>query len=123
MRTTVRYRHTEPVIAWAERRRSPQTDTLGGLSGGPALNAKGEIVGVTVASSKRRGRVMTTAPSSLETMLSMARVQPAGIPSAGLNAGPRNGNFIEYGTALRRQLTVAQVICRVGSGRRRPRRS
>ena len=46
MRTTGRYRHTEPVIAWAELRRVPLTESLGGISGGPALNANGEIVGV-----------------------------------------------------------------------------
>lgn len=119
MRSTGRYRHTEPVVAWAERRRAPSTDTLGGISGGPALNASGEIVGVTVASSKRRGRIFTTAPLSLERMLDLAGVQPAGTPSAGLNTSPDGGNFIDYGTALRRQLTVAQVICRVEeSGRR-----
>ncbi len=122
MRTTGRYRHTEPVVAWAEGRRVPATDTLGGLSGGPALNEAGEVVGVTVASSHRRGRVMTTAPISLESMLSIAGIQPAGIPSAGLNTAPRTSNFVDYGTALRRQLTVAQVICRVGEQRRRTRR-
>lgn len=121
MRTVGRYRHTEPVVAWAERSRYPETDTLGGISGGPALNAKGEIVGVTVASSKRRGRIMTTAPVSMESMLSLAGVRAAGTPSAGLNTGPSDGNFVDYGNALRRQLTVAQVICRVGDSSRRPR--
>ncbi len=123
MRTTGRYRHTEPVVAWAERRRVPSTETLGGISGGPALNANGEIVGVTVASSKRRGRIFTTAPLSLDRMLDLADVRPSGLPSAGLNTGPSDGNFTDYGTALRRQLTVAQVICRVeGGGRGRGRR-
>ena len=123
MRTTGRYRHTEPVVAWAERRRVPSTDSLGGISGGPALNANGEIVGVTVASSKRRGRVFTTAPISMDQLLSQANVKPAGRPSAGLNTGPADSNFIDYGSALRRQLTVAQVICRVeGGGRKRGRR-
>lgn len=122
MRSTGRYRHTEPVVAWAEQSRSPETDTLGGLSGGPVLNEKGEIVGVTVAASKRRGRVMTTARISLDSMLALAAVRPAGHASAGLNVEPANNNFIDYGTALRRQLTVAQVICRVENGTRRLRR-
>lgn len=122
MRTTGRYRHTEPVVAWAENRRVPATDTLGGISGGPALNAAGEIVGVTVASSRRRGRVFTTAPLSLDSMLSLGKVTPKGRPSAGLNVAPDTGNFVDYGTALRRQLTVAQVVCRVeGGGRPRSR--
>ena len=123
MRTTGRYRHTEPVIAWAELRRVPLTESLGGISGGPALNANGEIVGVTVASSKRRGRVYTTAPISMDQLLSQAKIEPNGLPSAGLNTSPADSNFIDYGIALRRQLTVAQVICRIeGNSRRRGRR-
>jgi S1-C subfamily serine protease len=122
MRTTGRYRQTEPVIAWAERRRVPVTEQLGGISGGPAINAAGEIIGVTVAASQRRGRVYTTAPATLDAMLKMAGVQAQGSPSAQLDTqGPKSGNFIEYGTALRRQLTVAQVVCRVRKNSRRRR--
>ena len=121
MRTTGRYRQTEPVIAWAERRRVPGTEQLGGISGGPAINAAGEIIGVTVATSRRRGRVYTTAPATLAAMLQMAGIQAQGSSSARLDTGgPKSGNFVEYGTALRRQLTVVQVVCRVKkSGRRR----
>jgi|AP95_1055475.scaffolds.fasta_scaffold34956_1 S1-C subfamily serine protease len=121
MRTTGRYRQTEPVIAWAERRRVPGTEQLGGISGGPAINAAGEIIGVTVAASQRRGRVYTTAPATLAAMLQMAGIQAQGSPSARLNTeGPKSSNFVQYGTALRRQLTVARVVCRVKkSGRRR----
>ncbi|PPR62077.1 MAG: hypothetical protein CFH10_00949, partial [Alphaproteobacteria bacterium MarineAlpha4_Bin2] len=36
MRTIGRYRQSEPVVAWVERARSPRTQSLGGLSGGPA---------------------------------------------------------------------------------------
>lgn len=122
MRSVGRYRHTEPVVAWAEKHRVPDTESLGGISGGPAVNAQGEIVGVTVASSKRRGRVMTTAPVSLQEMLAIAEVRPEGEPAAGLNTGPHDGNFVDYGTALRGQLTVAQVICRVDGETRAPRR-
>ena len=123
MRTTGRYRHTEPVIAWAELRRVPMTESLGGISGGPVINANGKIVGVTVASSKRRGRVYTTAPISMDQLFSQAKIKPNGLPSAGLNTSPADSNFIDYGTALRRQLTVAQVICRIeGKSRQRGRR-
>ena len=118
MRTTGRYRHTEPVIAWAELRRVPLTESLGGISGGPAINANGKIVGVTVASSKRRGRVYTTAPISMDQLFSQAKIKPNGLPSAGLNTSLADSNFIDYGTALRRQLTVAQVICRIKGNRR-----
>ena len=124
MRTVGRYRHSEPVIAWVERERIPMTKALGGLSGGPALNGAGEIIGATVAASMRRGRVFTTAPATLTAMLDRAQTRPAGRPSAGLSAaGPTEANFVRYGGGLRRQLTVAQVLCFVEeSNSRRPRR-
>ena len=59
----------------------------------------------------------------MDGSLSLAKVEAAGIPSAGLNTAPGDSNFIDYGAALRQQLTVAQVICRVeGGGRKRGRR-
>lgn len=122
MKTVGRYRQTEPVVAWVERARHPATESLGGLSGGPALNAAGEIIGVTVAASKRRGRVFTTAPVTMEAMLSLAEVQPEGRPSGGLTAqGPSEADYVRYGDLLRSDLTVAKVLCLVdGPSRRRP---
>ena len=113
-RSVGRYRITEPAIAWAETARVPDTDRLGGISGGPAINSRGQIIGVTFAGSKRRGRIFTTAPLSMDHLLSAANISPNGRPSAGLDLGvPTAENFVAYGEALRRQLTVAQVICRV----------
>lgn len=121
MRSVGRYNQIEPVVAWVERARVPETTTLGGLSGSPAINAKGEVVGVTVASSKRRGRVFTTAPVTMETMLTQAGVRPEGAPSAGLaEGGPTDVNFIRYGSALRDRLSVAKVVCLVDRQQRRP---
>lgn len=124
MRTVGRYRQTEPVVAWVERARHPRTKSLGGISGGPALNAAGEIIGVTVAASKRRGRVFTTAPVTMDAMLSMAKVRPDGQPSGGLTAvGPNDKDYVRYGETLRAKLTVAKVLCLVdGASRRRPAR-
>ena len=121
MRTVGRYRHVEPVVAWVERARHPQTDSLGGLSGGPAINAAGEIIGVTVAASKRRGRVFTTAPVTMDAMLALAEVQPEGRPSGGhVATGPNDQDYVRYGTVLRDELTVAKVLCLVdGPSRRR----
>lgn len=119
MRTVGRYRHTEPVVAWVERARHPHTESLGGLSGGPAFNAAGEIIGVTVAASKRRGRVFTTAPATMEDMLSRANVQPLGAPSGGLRIRPSDGEYIQYGEKLRGELIVAKVLCLVDRQSRR----
>lgn len=120
MQTVGRYRQTEPVIAWVERARVPETGTLGGLSGGPAIDEQGEVVGVTVASSKRRGRVFTTAPATMDAMLARAGLQPRGSPSAGLGTGPTDATFVQYGSALRERMSVAKVVCLVDRPDRRP---
>lgn len=112
MRVIGRYRTEEPVVAWAETRRIPDTEGhLGGISGGPAVDSQGRIVGVTVAGSKRRGRVYTTAPVAMREALARARLsaQTARGPVMSVNAG----DFNSVGRRLRRSLTVAQVYCRV----------
>ena len=114
MRTVGRYSQIEPVVAWVERHRHPRTQSLGGLSGGPALNEAGEIIGVTVAASKRRGRVFTTAPVTMDDMLAMANVRPEGKPSGGVTRqGPGDLGYVNYGEKLRDKLVVAKVLCLV----------
>jgi S1-C subfamily serine protease len=55
-----------PVLTWAEVRRFPDSlDSLGGISGGPMLDADGHVVGIAVATSVRRGRDHTVAPEIL----------------------------------------------------------
>lgn len=102
--------NVEPVIAWSEIRRAPDRGgSLGGLSGGPALDGNGRIVGVVSSESARRGRVMTAAPVSIREVLGLAGITPAS------NAGPRPtpDSFPAIGEELRRSLTVAQVYCDV----------
>ena len=66
MRVHGRYSTAEPIVAWVERVRIPDTyEGLGGISGGPAFDARGRVIGVTVAGTVRRGRVYTTAHSSM----------------------------------------------------------
>ena len=120
---TTGMRHTvEPVVAWAELRRHPDgLDALGGLSGGPVLDRGGEAVGVTIATSRRRGRVFTTAPRSVREVLEQAAVAAAGRSSAAAPGSFLNGaDFPRHGDALRARLTVAKVICLAANPRRRP---
>ena len=99
----------EPVLAWAETGRTPGlSGPLTGISGAPALDSEGRVVGVTVAEAPRRGRLYTTTPSSLRGALAAAgvRAAPAG---AALALTPAN-----YGSAaagLRASLSVAEVVC------------
>jgi hypothetical protein len=57
--------HDEPVLAWAEVGRTNGLEgTLSGLSGAPALDSRGRVIGVTLAEAPRRGRIYTTAPDA-----------------------------------------------------------
>ena len=103
-------RHREPVIAWAENDRVPDfRGELGGISGGPAFDGDGKVVGVTVAGSVRRGRIFTTAPTGLRDMLEQARVLRESRERADPMIGP--DNFPMVGRALRQDLVVVKVLC------------
>ena len=110
MRSVGRYNVTEPVVAWADRVRVPDSyGGLGGISGGPAMDGRGEIIGVTVAGSKRRGRIFTTALTSIAAALERSG---AAAERGGGRRGAIDGrNFAEVGAGLRKRLTVALVYC------------
>jgi S1-C subfamily serine protease len=110
MRSVGRYSMREPVIAWVEGERRPGFGgSLGGISGGPVLNAAGEVIGTVVAGAPRRGRVYTTHPRVFEDsgLLSTRRVGRAA------SGGVHRADFDAVGTALRSSLSIAQVYCRV----------
>jgi serine protease Do len=124
LKSVGRYRITEPVLAWAEVTRRPgDLPALGGLSGGPMLDEGGRVVGVLVASSKRRGQVMTTAQSSIHELLAQFPAVHDAVArgTLGAPAGHIDGNsFTTHGQALRHDLAVAKVLCEVRQPRRRP---
>lgn len=108
LHVTGRGARMEPVLAWAEVGRTDGLKgTLAGLSGAPALDAQGRVLGVTVAEAPRRGRIYTTAPETVREALSR-RVQRgefvAGEPVTVENYG-------RVADTLRRELRVAQVVC------------
>ena len=102
------WRGKEDTLAWAETGRTRGLDgSLGGLSGGPAFDSRGNVVGITIAESPRRGRIITTAAASIESALATARVAPDGRPEAGMS----RADFSEEAKRLRASLKVVQVIC------------
>ena len=116
-----RYQKTEPVIAWTQVRRIPDDGAnLGGISGGPWLNRAGDVIGVHVAGSPRRGRSYSTTPQALLAALSNNGISPApdraALPARG-DLAP--SGFDNYGNELRRRQIVAKVICLVGEKWRR----
>lgn len=108
-----RRRDGAPLLVWSEAERRPQgIDSLGGISGGPMVNEAGDIVGVTIASSIRRGRVITANLSSAQQILETAAQVPDFKSSYfGLQDTIDGQDFQSHGTAMRESLTVAQVIC------------
>ena len=100
---------SEPVLAWAETGRTEGLDgSLAGLSGAPALDAEGQIVGVTIAESPRRGRIYTTSPETLLATLAAARTAP---PPGALDTPLTAENYGRVADDLRRQLRIARVVC------------
>jgi len=100
---------SEPVLVWAESGRTDGLDgTLAGLSGAPALDGAGRVIGVTVAESPRRGRIYTTVPETLRSALQASGRRPASF-AVGEPVTPEN--YGRVADALRRDLRVAQVIC------------
>jgi len=102
---------TEAVLVWAETGRTDGlTGTLGGLSGAPALDTEGRVIGVTIAEAPRRGRIYTTAPElTARTLAAKAR------PSAAAQAVPITAeNYGRVADDMRRTLRVAQVVCLTG---------
>lgn len=103
-----RYDIEEPVLAWAELgRTSGLRGSLAGISGGPALSSNGQVIGVTVAESARRGRIYTAAPSSILRLLRVEQIEAQGAPAERLTPD----NYGQASDDLRRNLAVAQVVC------------
>ena len=100
--------HDEPVLAWAEVGRTIGLDgTLSGLSGAPALDRMGRVVGVTIAEAPRRGRIYTTAPDTFGPAI--RGIQRADEPI--LTETFTVDNYGRLSDDLRRDLRVAQVVC------------
>lgn len=106
-----RYDLEEPVLVWAELgRTSGLRGSLAGISGGPALAANGQVIGITVAESARRGRIYTAAPSSILRLLTVEQVTANGPPGERLTPD----NYGQVSDDMRRNLAVAQVVCVTG---------
>ncbi len=100
---------TEPVLVWAEVGRTQGLKGgLSGLSGAPALDSAGRVIGVTIAEAPRRGRIYTTVPQSMSSAL-----RAAGAHASGFAAGQpiATDNYGRVADGLRRDLRVAQVVC------------
>jgi len=100
---------TEPVLVWAETGRTDSVHgSLAGLSGAPALDSSGRVIGVTIAEAPRRGRIYTTDPTAIRDALSAAHRKP---PTDATGETITVDNYGRVADSLRRDLRVAQVVC------------
>jgi serine protease Do len=101
----------EQTLAFAETGRTAGLNgTLGGLSGGPAFDEAGNVIGITVAESPRRGRIVTTSATSVISALRQSGVQPEGVAQGDLGtAGYRTS-----ADQLRGDFKVIQLVCMRG---------
>ncbi len=102
----------EPGILWAEIEREPSNDLpLGGLSGGPVLGPGGDVIGLAIAASPRRGRVTSAAPESLHDVMARAGLRQAAAPARPPVVNVAASNYAAFGDQLRQRMSVARILC------------
>ncbi|MFI4975613.1 MAG: serine protease [Caulobacterales bacterium] len=100
---------SESVLVWAEVGRTEGLKgPLGGISGAPAVDAAGRVIGVTIAQAPRRGRIYTTTPAALRAALAAVHAHPS-TPPEGQEVTTEN--YGRMADELRRDLRVAAVVC------------
>jgi serine protease Do len=109
VRARGRGRRPQALLAWAEVGRTEGLGgDLAGLSGAPVLDGAGQVVGVTLAWSPRRGRIYSSSASDMRAALAAAGVTPGSAPAS---EPVTSENYGRVSDSLRRGLRVAQVVC------------
>lgn len=108
LRSHRRFEAPETVMAWAVAGRTQNIPgSLNQLLGGPTLNAHSEVVGITIKTKPRRGRIYSSTPQTLTALVSTAdKPQEAGAE----NLLTRR-NYGTVSDTLRREYRVVQVGC------------
>lgn len=96
-----------PVLVWKRAPGDGAPRDLRGVSGGPALNAAGQVVGVTIAADPHSGEIFTTTLNAVRIATRRAGVNFR----PGIAAAPALTDPNAYAAGLRRKLSVAQVVC------------
>lgn len=113
MRLGGRLMGTAPVLTWAELQRYPDDlESLAGISGGPMLDENGNVIGIIVAASVRRGRNYTVAPEILlkiEQELAATEPQPDPMPARDIVTQPVA--LDKAATAMSKSTRIALTYC------------
>lgn len=104
---------TAPVLTWTELQRYPDNlESLSGISGGPMLDENGNVIGIIVAASVRRGRNYTVAPEILHKIESeLGLVEPRPEEMSARDAVTQPVSLNNSATALSKNARIALTYC------------
>lgn len=99
-----------PVLAWVEIERYPSdSSSIGGISGGPMLDDQGNVVGVIVAASVRRGRNYSVTPDTLLAVQAQFELGQTQSPARSALAQPVS--LEASASALSKDARIAETYC------------
>ncbi len=107
----------QPVLGWAEVGRTEGlSGSLAGLSGAPTLDVAGQVIGVTLSETPRRGKIYSTTPATLEAALRLAgpakaKQNPNSALDGAIGEPITVENYGRVADGLRRDLRVVRVAC------------
>jgi serine protease Do len=117
MELSGRLQGTAAVLAWAEERRFPDTlDALSGISGGPMLDESGNVVGIMVAVSARRGRTFSVAPEILRDVRQAFGLSvPSTFAPSVSEVATQPVSLENAANAMRSDARIVETVCQPGS--------
>ena len=104
----------EDLLVWAEITRIPNfSGSLGGISGGAVVDRTGALIGINSAASVRRGRILTSRPSTLMDVIRLSgHISPTASQNRSMVLELNRKKYPSFAKAAIQDRRVVRVICR-----------